>query len=244
MTVVLRILELLVVLVAAWAVWVRRDSFHSRWDSAITVAIVLFGVGAMLDSPWPAVGAASFGVTGKFYVLTAVGHILYLAGATLGLKTVCLRLMPDEAIGALMRSRIRPAVIAAAITMLVSVLASPATAVMSAESLYQVKPDGWLLTYWAAYFLTMTGLNAVAVYGAMVLRRDADAVMVTPLAVATILGTLSCLGFLAAIVAGKTDLVHNLLWPAAYVAMIAGSVACALSWRHRLRALTTPATGD
>ena len=240
MTVLLRILELLVVLVAAWAVWVRRDSLHSRWDSAITVAIALFAVGAMLDSPWPAVAASSFGVTGKHYVLTAVGHILYLAGATLGLKTVCLRLMSDEAIGALMRRRIMPAVIVAAIIMLVCVFASPATSVMSADSLYQVKPDGWLLTYWAAYFLTMTGLNAVAVYGATVLHRDADAIMVAPLAVATILGTLSCLGFLAAIIAGKTGLVYNLLWPAAYVAMIAGSVACALSWRYRMRALTTP----
>ena len=241
MTVLLRVLELLVVLVAAWAVWVRRDSLQSQWDSAITVAIGLFAVGAMLDSPWPAVGAASFGATGKFYVLTAVGHILYLAGATLGLKTVCLRLMPDEAIDALIRTRIAPAVTVASIAMLVWLVASPATSTMSASSLYEVKPDGWLLAYWATYFLTMTGLNAVALSGAMVLRRGNDAIMLDPLAGATILGTLSCLGFLAAIIAGQTDLVYNLLWPAAYLAMIIGSVALALSWRYQMRALTTPA---
>lgn len=56
---IVRLLNVLAVLVAVWAVWVRRDSLRSRPDAPITIAIALFAVGALLDSAWPALGAAS-----------------------------------------------------------------------------------------------------------------------------------------------------------------------------------------
>lgn len=234
---VLHVMNVAVIIVTGWALWVRRDSIGSKWDAPMTGAIALFAVGAALDSPWPAVGAASFALTGKFYLFTALGHISYLSGAALGLKTVCLRLTPDDAIESLMRSRVWPGVLTAAVVMMLCLISSPATSTMPAESLYQVRPDGWLIAYWIAYFGTMTAVNLVALNGANVLRREPDAVMVTPLAVATVVGTLACLAFFGAIVSGHGDGPHAVVWLGAYVAIIGGAVASALSWRRRARAL-------
>lgn len=226
-----------VLLAAGWALWIRRDSIGSRWDAPMTAAIALFALGAALDSPWPAVGDASFALTGNFYVFAALGHISFLLGASLGLKTVCLRLMSDAAIESFMRWRVLPGVLAAGIVMLVCLTSSPAAFTARADSLYQVRPDGWLIVYWVAYFGTMTALNLVAMYGAIVLRRDADAIMVSPLAAATAVGTLACLGFFVAIVTGHGDGPHAVIWLGAYIAIIAGAVASAFSWRRRASAL-------
>lgn len=225
--------------VAVWAIWVRRDTLHSRWDASITAAIGLFAVGAVLDGPWPSVAAASFPVTGKYYVFTAFGHGFYLFGAALGLRAVCLRLMADSAIESLM-SRVRLVVMAAAALLVACVLASPTTSTMPAPSLFLVPPDGWLVTYWAVYFLTLMGLNTVALYGAHHLRGDPRQLMLGLLAAATVVGNLVCVGFLLAIATEKTDLVEKLLWPSGYVAMIAGSVALAVSWRHRAQEMLPP----
>lgn len=234
--IVLRLLETLAILSALWAVWVRRDSLHSAPDAPITIAIALFACGAVLDSAWPTLGAASLPITGTAYLLTTLGHICYLAGAAMGLKTVWLRLLADDAIGPFMSTRILPLVLVAGLAMLTCVLMSPRTSGMRADSLYQVDPDGWLIGYWAAYFGTMTTLNAIAVYGGLHLRRDPRSVMVDPLVAATAVGTLACVGLFIAIASGHSTVIEQLAWPACYVAIIAGSLACAQSWRHRIGA--------
>lgn len=230
----------LAVLAVVWALWVRRDTGASRWDGPITAGIALFGLGAALDSPWGSVAAASFGVTGKFYLLNAVGNMCTLLGATRGLKTVTVRLMDDDALRQFMRTRIMRPVLVACAVMLVCVIASPITSTMPAPSLYFVKPDGWLIGYWLAYFLTLTGINIVAMYGAAVLRSGPRSPMQDPLVAATALGTLSCWGFFAAIVTGQSGLVRTVIWPSALLAIIVGAIVCGLSWRHRRAQLTRP----
>lgn len=223
----------LVLLIAPWALWVRRDTVHSRWDGPITAGVALFAIGAGLDSPWPTMAAASFPLTGKFYLLNCCGHICYLLGATRGLKAVALRLMSDHAIEGFMKTRVLPPVLLAAGVMVVCLLQSPRTADMSAANLYFVAPDGWLVAYWATYFLTMTGLNAVAMYGSFALRGSPRSPTHDLLVAATALGTLACWGFFVAIVTGQHRLIATVIWPGTQIAIIAGAIACALSWRHR-----------
>ena len=62
--ILLRVLEVMAILSALWAVWVRRDSLHSAPDAPITIAIALFAAGAFFDSAWPTLGAASLPITG------------------------------------------------------------------------------------------------------------------------------------------------------------------------------------
>ena len=105
----------------------RRLSFGSRWDGPITVGVGLYGLAAALDSPWPAMPAASFPVTGTYYVLPALGHVCYLAGTAAGIRSVYIRLLLDEEIDAFMRTRITRVVGVAAVAMLGCLIASPVT---------------------------------------------------------------------------------------------------------------------
>lgn len=232
------IVNALAVLVAIWALWVRRDTVHSRWDAPISAGIALFALGAALDSPWAAAATASFPLTGKYYLLNWLGHLSYLLGATRGLKAVALRLMPDDAIGGFMKTRVLPPVLLASTVMLACLLISPRSSDLPAANLYFVAPDGWLVAYWATYFAALTGLNAAAVYGAFTLRSGPRSTTHDLLVGATALGTLACWGFFAAIVTGQDRLIETLAWPGSQIAIIAGAVACALSWRHRAAALS------
>lgn len=229
----LYIVNALVLPIAAWALWVRRDTIHSRWDGPITAGIALFAVGSALDSPSYELVAGSFPLTGKFYLMNYLGHVSYLLGATQGLKAVAQRLMPDDAIGPFMKTRILLPVLLASMFMLICFALSVQTSDPSAVNLYLVAPDGWLVAYWATYFLTLTGLNAVAVYGSFTLRSDARSRTHDALVAAAALGTLSLWGFFAAIVTGQQRLIEAVAWPASRLTIIAGAIACALSWRHR-----------
>ena len=229
----LYVTQALALVATTWALWVRRDTIHSRWDGPITAGIALFGLGAALDSPWASVAASSFPLTGKFYLLNALGNICYLLGASRGLKTVVVRLLSGDALGRFMKFRIMIPVLSSSLVMLICVVQSPITSTMPAESLYFIRPDGWLAGYWVTYFLTLTGINTVAMWGARVLRSGPRSPMHDPLVAATALGTLACCGFFVAIVAGETGFIRNLIWPSAFIAISLGAVACGISWRHR-----------
>ena len=65
----LALANVVAVSLAAWAVWVRRVSIGAPWDVGITVGVALYGLGSTLESPWPQMAAASFALTGKYYLL-------------------------------------------------------------------------------------------------------------------------------------------------------------------------------
>lgn len=231
----------LAVLACAWAVWVRRLSFRSRWDAPLTVGVALYAVASALDAPWPAIAAASFPLSGKYYLLNTIGHICFLAGNAAGLKAIFARLLPDDEIGRFMRTQIVPVVAVASTVMLVCVIASPATSAMPADYLYAVPLDGWLRVYFCTFFLTMTATLWMAFFGALRLNEEPPRrEPALPLLGTVSIGSLACLGFLAAIHTGMNELILK-LWPVAYLATTAAALTCAVAWRHRIAALTAPA---
>lgn len=227
----------LAVLVAGWAVWVCRLSFQSPWNSPKAITLALFGLGAALDSPWRAFAAASFPLTGKYYVLTVIGHICYLGACVFGIKQIYLRLLSDEAIGPFMKKRMAPVISCAAIVMVVFFAASPATSSLTADYFYRVRPDGWLIVYWLVYYGTLTALLCVAMYGTHQLRRDPRSVMVDLLMVALALGALSSVVSAVGMVTGRNTGMPTLAWAAAYAGIAVGSAAAAFAWRRRMRNL-------
>ena len=241
---VLHYANALAVLAAGWALWVRRDSFGSRWDGGITVGVALYGLGSVLESPWPAVAAASFPLTGTYYLLPVLGNISYLAGTAVGLKSFYVRLLPDAEIGRFMRTWIAPVLAVAAPVMLVCVLASPATATMPADFLYGVPLDGWLRIYFTTYFLSVTMLLWAAVLGGFRLRGGPKSAAVVPLMVIAMLGSLACLGHLGALLSGHGQLIATAALSGGYLATTVTALVCALSWRRRIAELTQPTHTD
>ncbi len=228
----------LAVLTAAWAVWVRRHSFGSRWDAPITVGVALYGIASALDSSWTSLAAVSFPLTGKHYLLAVLGQICYLAGTAAGLKSVFIRLMPDEDIGHFMKTRITPVVTIAAAVMLTCFFASPKTSTFTANYLYDVGPDNWLRVYFATFLLTFTGLLWTSLFGAVRLRAEPDSGAALPLMFTVSTGSIGCLTFLGAILTGHPGIITALAWPVVFGATAVASLACAVYWRRRLAELS------
>lgn len=231
--------NVLVLVVVAWALWERRLAFQSKWDAPITWGILLFGMGAALDSPWPGISAASYPLTHKYYLLMALGHICYLSGAAMGIKSIYLRLVPDDAIGPFMTRRILPAVAIASAVMLTSLVASPISSSMPEQHLYLVGPDGWLTLYWLAFLGTLTGLEIVSIFGLLRLRTDPRSVMLNLLIASQVVGTLACLAIGFGVLNNRDDIARTLVWPFAYAGIIGGAIAAVVAWRHRVVGLTT-----
>lgn len=225
---------------ACWALWVRRQSFGSRWDGAITVGVALYGLGSALESPWPQMAAASFPLTGTYYLLPVLGNICYLAGTAVGLHSFYVRLLPDAEIGRFMRTAITPLVTAAAAVMLLCALASPLTSSMPADNLYSVHPDTWLKVYFATYFLSVTTLLWAAVFGGFRLREGSNSGAVVPLMTIALIGSLACLGHLINILTGHGHSVPALALLGGYAATTATALACGIYWQRRVADLTKP----
>jgi hypothetical protein len=226
------------VLSACWALWVRRHSFGSRWDGGITVGVALYGLGSALESPWPSLSAASFPLTGTYYLLPVLGNICYLAGTAVGLKSCYIRLLPDAEIGRFMRTWIAPVVGVAAAVMLWCAIASPRTSTMPADSLYGLHLDGWLRVYFVTYFLSASMLLWAAVFGGFRLREGPNSGAVVPLMAIAFTGSLACLWHLVAIVSGRDQHAAALL--GGYLATTVTALACGISWRRRVHAITRP----
>ena len=229
-----------VLVVVAWAVWQRRATLRSRWDAPLTVGLALRGVGVALDSPWPAVAAASAAVTGKYYLLNTFGHISFLTAAAVRNTGVYLRLMPGVRVWALMRTRVLPLVAVAAVIMLVCVVASPATSSMTAEHLYMLQPDRWLAAYWTVFLAAGVLQAIVALYGLVCLRRDPDAVGLTAqtAASATSIAVYTLLG--VAILTEWLELPVVLLWPLAYAMIAVAAIVAVRMWRRRIATFFIP----
>lgn len=238
---VLAIANVVAVLVAAWAAWeLRLTTFRSRWDSPKTTALILFVLAAVLDSPWRVMSEASSSYTGRFYFLTVIGHICYLAACASGLKYIYLRLLPDAAIGPLVRRRLVPTVFTAAAIMVVAFTASPLTASMSADHLFLVRPDGWLKLYWLTFYGTLTTILLAAMYGLNRLRSDPRSVQLSLLLTSLGLGALSAVVSGVGLLSGHGESVRLFAWPLTYAAIALGAVAVVLSWRHRVGTMLQP----
>ena len=232
-------------MVAAWAVWERRVTFGSRIDSDATKSIALFGIGAALDSPWPEIAAASYPLTGRYYVLTMVGHLCYIIGAALVVKAIYLRLLPDDAIGPFMRKWIAPLVIGASAVMVISFAASGTTSRMPAAHLYLFGPDGWLTVYLIVHFSTTTLLGAIAGYGVYRLRPDPRAVMLNTL-LAALMAAAVFGGLMGGwgVITGRIETPRLVGWLLTYTAFAVAMGASAVQWRHRVRALLRTTTQE
>lgn len=225
---------------ACWALWVRRESFGSRWDGAITVGVALYGLGSALESPWPQLAAASFPLTGKYYLLSVLGNICYLAGTAVGLHSFYVRLLPDAEIGRFMRTAITPLVAVAAAVMLLCALASPATSTMSADNLYSIHLDTWLRVYFTTYFLSVTILLSAAVFGGYRLRQGSNSGAVVPLMTIALIGSIACVGHLVDILTGHNHSAPALALLGGYLATTATALACGIYWQRRKADLTRP----
>ena len=237
---VLRVAGPAVLVVSAWAVWVRRATFGSRFDSGATVCIALFGLGALLDSPWSQIAAASYPLTGKNFVLNLIGNLCYISGGAVGVRAIYLRLLPDDQFDQLMRKWLTPAIIGVGSIMVGSFWASRVTSTAPAVHLYLVRPDGWLTAYYLALFTTTTLLGVVCGYGIYRLRQDPRGVLLNLTLAALALAGFGGVVMGWGVITGRIETLRLVAWLLVYTGFAAAAVGSAIRWRHRIRAIVRP----
>jgi hypothetical protein len=67
----------------SWSLWIRRVTWHSRWEVAATLNIALQGAAVALMSPFAAdtVGVALHDITGMWNLQNYIGHDCYIVAA-------------------------------------------------------------------------------------------------------------------------------------------------------------------
>lgn len=159
------------VLVALYSLWVRRDTWWSRWEIGISTAIALECSALVLMSPWAAetIGSPLHRATHLWNVQQLVGHMFLVVAVSANAYHVLLRLADHERILPLFRRHVVwPARIGLAALVVVFVVADAG-----------YRPDGfstsggaWADVYWVLWCGMVIYLCGCATRLLLALRTD------------------------------------------------------------------------
>lgn len=233
----LAVADIFLLVFVVWALWERRLTLGSRFDSPITIGTVLFGTGVGLTSPWPVVAGVPFPFTGKYLALVVIGQFCFLAATAFGIKAVYMRLLSDEAMDPFMRRRIAPLIAVASVALVFCFVASSLTLTTPVDRPSFASQDGWLALSWLVYFGILAVLGLILSYGIARLRRDPRSVMHRALLLALVPASLSAVVVGYALVSRGDVNVWVAMWLINYVAFFGTAIAFVLQWRRRVRGL-------
>lgn len=159
--------------VAGWALWVRRDAWHSPWDRPMNISIVLQVVGTVLTSRLPGVKSVIDSVL-ESDTVSILSVTAYLASVVFAILAVYKRLLSDDGIGRFMSIRVLRPVAAAAVVVLSSfLLSTSAHQPVPGQFLYLAQRDGWLTVYQSTFLLAALYLMFIVERGMSKLRDQA-----------------------------------------------------------------------
>lgn len=229
--------NIVLLLFVVWAIWERRLTFGTPFDSPITIGTVLFGAGVGLTSPWPVVAGVPFPLTGKYLLLIVIGQFCFLAATGFGINAVYLRLLSDEAMERFMRRRIAPLIAVASTALVICFVASSLTLTRPVDRQSFASLDGWLAVSWIVYFGILAVLGLILSYGVAKLRTDPRSVMLRILLLSLVPASLSAVFIGYALVNSGHLNVWIVAWLINYAAFIGTAIAFVMQWRRRVRAL-------
>lgn len=130
------------------SLWIRRDTWRSRWEVGVSLTVALHGCAVLFMSPW---AAALFGsllqrVFGRWNVQHLLGHICLILAAIALIRHVLLRLAEQPLARALFARQVMPPV----------TLGIPALLVLFIVADEDYHPDllaapagtAWFVAYW------------------------------------------------------------------------------------------------
>lgn len=218
-----------------WCIWVRRYTWLLPWHRALSLSVVLQGIGFALCMPIQShyLGNALSAVTGISHLRDYFGHLFYLAGTAAVVYAVSLRLFPDDQLRRFMR-RVEVPGCLVAFVMLICVAHSPALHQPGADDFFDVPCDRWLVLYWTLYCAFKGYLIIYACCLLLVLRTSPASQRTADLFLAS---NLVCLVGVTARVADvlPTELTipGYMYWADLVICAVIGSYAGASSWQAR-----------
>lgn len=218
--------------VALYSLWVRRDTWWSRWEIGITLAIALETCALVLLSPWTAdqLGPTMHTVTRTWNTQQLVGHLCFVVAVAANIYHVLRRLAAFDRIPSLYQHHVvRPMQIGVAAMVTLFVVAD---ADFHPHGFSTGDQNVWLDAYWVALCALLIYLSGYATRLLLVLRSDPRAKETVELYTAS--AGFALAGLLAQLSTTWIDAdLSTLVWLCVCMAIIIFAYGSARSWRAK-----------
>ncbi|WP_428338386.1 hypothetical protein [Mycobacterium sp.] len=156
-----------------WSLWIRRFTWHCRWEVAATLNIALQGSAVALMSPWAAntLGVFLHHITGVWNLQNYLGHDCYVVAASAIVYNALGRIADDHLLQASFKQYVeRPATLC--IPLLLATFSLSRGSKIYARDFFALPTDFWLSAYWIVLCGTLIYLLAFGFRALLVLRKD------------------------------------------------------------------------
>jgi hypothetical protein len=156
-----------------WSLWIRRVTWHCRWEVAATLNIALQGSAVALISPWSSetLGVALHNITGEWNLQNYIGHDCYIVAASAIVYNAVGRLEDDSALQRSFKQWVeRPATLC--IPLLLATFSLSRGSKIYARDFFALPTDFWLSVYWILLTGTLAYLLVFGSRALLVLRKD------------------------------------------------------------------------
>jgi hypothetical protein len=228
----------------AWSLWIRRVTWHARWEVAATLNIALQGCAVALISPVSSetLGVALHNITGEWNLQNYLGHDCYIVAASAIVYNAVGRLEDDDSLQRSFRQWVeRPATLC--IPLLLATFSLSAGSKIYARDFFALPTDFWLSVYWVLLTATLAYLLTFGSRALLVLRKDPRSRSIANLyLVASASGILACVvrGITAVITPWQGTFTAGLVWFFCCVCGAGFALTSAQSWRQKLRWFQRP----
>lgn len=230
------------VVVVLYSLWVRRDTWWSRWEIGISTAIALEGFALILLSPWAArtLGPWMHEATGVWNLQQMTGHLFIMMAIAANAYHVMARLADFEQMRSLFRRQVKwPARVCAPTLMVLFVVADA-----------DYRPDGFSTdggggwadaAYWVLLCALLIYLSAYATRLLLMVRSDPRAKETVELYTASSAFALAAITAQLSTVWTNTN-VSPLVWFWVCVSVSLFAFGSARSWRAKAAWFTAGAS--
>jgi hypothetical protein len=229
----------------SWSLWIRRVTWHCRWEVAATLNIALQGCAVALMSPLASetLGVALHNITGEWNLQNYIGHDCYVVAASAIVYNALGRLADDNVMQASFKQYVeRPATLC--IPLLLATFSLSYGSRTYARDFFELRTDFWLTMYWLLLCGTLAYLLVYGSRALLVLRKDPRSRRI-----ANVYLLASVSGIMACMVRATTALVPpiqgpvgaGLVWLFACLCGAGFALASAQAWREKVKWFQRPA---
>jgi hypothetical protein len=227
-----------------WSLWIRRVTWHCRWEVAATANIALQGAAVLLMSPFAAntLGVGLHNLTGVWNLQNYLGHDCYIVAASAIVYNALGRIADDHMLQTSFKQYIeRPATLC--IPLLLATFTLSRGSKTYTRDFFALPTDFWLSVYWILLCGTLIYLLGFGFRAMLVLRKDPRSTQIATLyLLACGSGIAACsvriITALVPAIQGPMD--AALVWFFACACGAGFAVTSAYSWRQKVKWFSRP----
>ena len=228
----------------SWSLWIRRLTWHCRWEVAATLNIALQGLAVALMSPLASdsLGIFLHKLTGEWNLQNYVAHDCYIVAASAIVYNAVGRLADDHALQESFKQYVeRPATLC--IPLLLATFTLSYGSKTYARDFFALPTDFWLSVYWILLCGTLAYLLVFGSRALLVLRTDPRSRRIANFyLLASASGISACvLRIVTALITPlQTQLSAGLVWTFACLCGAGFALTSAQSWQQKVRWFSRP----